>query len=220
MGQGNGPPPGADEHGTDLHSVEDTTPGRRGTMPEDNRMPEHMDDAPLALRHEKEVQEGYAWICDHCGAKYRKGEIFPAPTLLERIYQDAALCPQCKSICRDWELLNRRARLKMEKMARKARDKKVMILVSVGAVLLFFIYPGFLTYGMGLMALFFFGLLKYGPLPSKMISLTLFGAVWLISLFVQIGGGKDLGLYLLAILSCVLCVMIPVMRKIWEGEQF
>jgi len=196
MGQGSGPAPG--EHGEDRHSVDDNV--------------------PLALRHEREVQEGYAWICDHCGAKYHKGEIFPAPTLLERIYQDTALCPQCRNICRDWELLNRRTRLKMEKAARKARDKKAMVLVSVGAVLLFFIYPGFLTYGIGLMALFFFGLLKYEPLPSKMISLTVFGAVWLISLFVQIMGAADLGLYLLAILSCVLCVTVPVMHKIWEGE--
>ena len=198
MEQEGGLPPNPGEYREDRHFVGDNT--------------------PLALRHEKEVQEGYAWVCDHCGAKYRKGEIFPAPTILERIYQDTALCPQCKNICRDWELLNRRTRLTMERIERKARDKKAMILVSVGAVLLFFIYPGFLTYGIGLMALFFYGLLKYEPLPSKMIALTVFGAVWLISLFVRIMGGHDLGPYLLIILSCVLCVTIPVMHKVWEGE--
>lgn len=217
MGQASDPP-GPDRSGVNRHSVDQATPGGKGTMPGEVRAPEDRGDAPLVLRHEKEVQEGYPWVCDYCGAKYRKGEIFPAPAMLERIYQDAAICPQCKNICRDWELLNSRTRLKMEKLEKKARDKKTMISVSVGTVTLFLIYPGFVTYGTGLAALFFFGLLKYEPPPAKIICLTTFGAVWTISLFVGIMGGRDLSLYLLLILSSVLCVAIPVMHKIWEGE--
>ncbi len=178
-----------------------------------------MEDDTLSLYHEKDVAEGYAWVCDHCGARYRFGEIAPLPSTLGRIYQDTAICKECKEVCRNWEVLNNRVKAKLARQEQKAKDKKARIIVTAASIALFFLYPGFLTYAVGLVANLGWGFLKYEALAIKLIVLYAFLGISILFIFLGASSSPLIAIVLYFLLSCIFAVMIPILRTIWDKEK-